>query len=130
MPGVHRGPGIAASERREQKGKGADYLPRTFKARQNAAAAERNSVIDAAKKLIEAAEQVISRATTSAKEMVGWFFNLAQTVGQKNLEQERKEQAERVAKDRQQAREKLQEEQAYKKRLQEAGQRQGGRRAR
>ncbi|OUI97522.1 conjugal transfer protein TraA, partial [Acetobacter orientalis] len=70
-------------------------------------------------KLIGAAEQAITIATSAAKEVVDWFSSLAQSVGSATIEKEQKERAEKEARERQKAREKAKEQEAYRKRLQE-----------
>lgn len=125
VPGVHLGPHSTAVERKvahqaEQEGR--EYEPRTYRARANAEAAEKNALAKTLRQIIEGAEQVIAKVQKAADDLMDWFAELADEVGRDAIERkerERQEQQkaamERLARERREAQEKAEREAARQK---------------
>lgn len=120
VPGVHLGPHSTAVERKaahqaEQEGR--EYEPRTYRARANAEAAEKNALAKTLRQIIEGAEQVIAKVQKAADDLMDWFAELADEVGRDAIEKkeraERERQkavAERLAQERREAQERAERE--------------------
>lgn len=92
VPSVHLGPHSMAVERRAERQarqEGLTYEPRTYRARANAKAAEKNRLADTLRQIIKGAEEVIARAQKTADDLLGWFGSLAEQVGQEIIEQKK-----------------------------------------
>lgn len=97
VPGVHLGPHSTAVERKaahqaEQDGR--DYEPRTYRARANAEATEKNGIAETLRQIIEGAEQAIAKVQKAANELIDWFADLADVLGSEVIEQ--KDRAQKV----------------------------------
>lgn len=129
VPGVHLGPHSTAVERKaahqaEQEGR--EYEPRTYRAKANADAAEKNGIAKALRQIIESAEQAIAKVQQAAEDLMDWFAELADEVGRDAIErkeQERQERQraimERLAREQREAQERAEQESARQKLIDE-----------
>ncbi|WP_244192326.1 MobA/MobL family protein, partial [Komagataeibacter sucrofermentans] len=129
VPGVHLGPHSTAVERKaahqaEQEGR--EYEPRTYRARANADAAEKNGIAKALRHIIESAEQAIAKVQQAAEDLMDWFADLADEVGRDAIErkeQERQERQraimERLAREQREAQKRAEQESARQKLIDE-----------
>jgi len=127
VPGVHLGPHSTAVERKaahQAEQEGWNYEHRTYRARANAEAAEKNGIAETLRQIIEGAEQAIAKVQKAAEDLMDWFSGLADQVGQNALDQKERErrraEEERLERQRQEARQKREAEER-KQRLRPRG---------